>query len=134
MLTTIDALKEQLNIDPADTTQDSFLTRIIKSSTDAIKNYCNRNFNEYNFPGQLTDPEKERLPYDIEDACILWSVYRYQLGGTMGVSSERIDGLGQKNYALQHIDGKMIPAPPAVLALINPYRYLGGPLEEDDNG
>ena len=132
MLTTLDALKEQLNIEPTDTSQDNFLTRVLKSATDAIKNYCNRNFEEYTMPDEPVYPEKQRLPYDIEDACILWAVYRYQLGGTMGVSSERIDGLGQKNYALQHIDGKMIPAPPAVLALINPYRYLGGPLEESN--
>jgi hypothetical protein len=42
----------------------------------------------------------------------------------MGVASERIDGLGQKSYSLQHVEGRILPAPPAVIALINPYRRL----------
>lgn len=126
MLTTVETVKKQLNIPPEDTSEDEKLERMIRAVSDAIETYCRRNFaEEYNLPGDTDpDPEKPRLPYDIEDACILWTVYRYNLGGNIGVASERIDGLGQKNYALQTHGDRMIPAPPAVLALIDPYRKM----------
>lgn len=126
MLTTVETVKKQLNIPPEDTSEDEKLERMIRAVSDAIETYCRRNFaEEYNLPGDTDpDPEKPRLPHDIEDACILWTVYRYNLGGNIGVASERIDGLGQKNYALQTHGDRMIPAPPAVLALIDPYRKM----------
>lgn len=126
MLTTLETVKKQLDIPPEDTSEDEKLERMIRAATDGIETYCRRNFaEEYNLPGDLNpDPDKPRLPYDVEDACILWTVYRYNLGGNIGVASERIDGLGQKNYALQTHGDRMIPAPPAVLALIDPYREM----------
>ena len=126
MLTTVETVKKQLDIPPEDASEDEKLERMIRAVSDAIETYCRRNFaEEYNLPGDTDpDPEKPRLPYDIEDACILWTVYRYNLGGNIGVASERIDGLGQKNYALQTHGDRMIPAPPAVLALIDPYREM----------
>lgn len=121
MLTTVDELKRQIE----DTEEDPQLERIIRSVSEAIKTYCRRDFSkEYTLPGEEETDDKPRLPYDVEDACILWCTYRINIGGNMGVSSERIDGLGQKNYALQHIEGKVIPAPPAVLALLDPYRNM----------
>lgn len=126
MLTTLETVKKQLDIPPEDTSEDEKLERMIRAASDAIETYCRRNFaEEYNLPGDPNpDPDKPRLPYDVEDACILWTVYRYNLGGNIGVASERIDGLGQKNYALQTLGDRMIPAPPAVLALIDPYREM----------
>lgn len=123
MLTTLEAVKAQLNIPPEDTSDDEQIERIIRAVSDAIQTYCRRDFAaEYTLPGEQENQEKPRLPYDVEDACILWVVYRWNLGGNIGVASERIDGLGQKNYAVQTMGDKMIPAPPAVLALIEPYR------------
>ncbi|SKB05121.1 head-tail connector protein [Sporosarcina newyorkensis] len=125
MLTTIDELKRQLFIPVEDNDEDHQLERIIRSVSEAIETYCRRAFSsEYTLPGEEPSEVIPRLPYDVEDACILWCTYRINTGGNMGVSSERIDGLGQKNYALQHIDGKVIPAPPSVLALIDPYRNM----------
>ena len=123
MLTTLEAVKMQLNIPAEDTSDDDQIRRIIQAVSDAIQTYCRRDFAaEYTLPGEQENQEKPRLPYDVEDACILWVVYRWNLGGNIGVASERIDGLGQKNYAVQTMGDKMIPAPPAVLALIEPYR------------
>lgn len=125
MLTTIEELKRQLFIAPEETEDDKQLERIIRSVTEAIETYCRRSFtSEYTMPGDPPIDAIPRLPYDVEDACILWCTYRFNTGGNMGVSSERIDGLGQKNYALQHIEGKVIPAPPSVLALLDPYRNM----------
>jgi len=120
MLTTVEEVKNELGF--LDDSQNPKIKRIIKSVSQAIKTYCNRDFSEYTL--DENDPEKERLPYDVEDACVLWSTYRYGLGNSIGVSSERVDGLGQKNYTLQHVEGKFIAAPPAVLTLLNPYRKI----------
>lgn len=125
MLTTIDELKRQLFISLEDVEDDHELERIIRSVSEAIETYCRRSFSsEFTLPCEDLSEVIPRLPYDVEDACILWCTYRFNTGGNMGVSSERIDGLGQKNYTLQHIDGKVIPAPPSVLALIDPYRNM----------
>lgn len=131
MFTTLEEFKAQLNLTAEDTSEDSSLTRIINAVTEAIKNYVNRDFSEYYMPGEEYefDPEtelvaKERLPYDVEDACIMWAVYRYQMGTSMNVASERIDGLGQKTYTSAESGGRMLPAPAGVLALLNPYRYF----------
>lgn len=122
MLTTVKTAVKQLGLDEESFDEEE-ITRLIKSVSDAIETYCRRDFAvEYTLPGE--EGEKPRLPYDIEDACLLWIKYRDRMNASIGVSSERIDGLGQKNYALQHIDGKMLPAPPAVIALIDPYRKM----------
>lgn len=126
MLTTVEEVKKQLNIPLEDTTEDGKIERIIRAVSDAIETYCRCRFeDEYTLPKDWNpdnpEQEKPRLPYDVEDACILWATYRWNLGGSIGVASERIDGLGQKNYAVQTHGDKMIPAPPAVLALISPY-------------
>ncbi len=44
MLTTKEAVKEQLDIPAADTSQDSLIERTIKAASDAIQGYCNRQF------------------------------------------------------------------------------------------
>lgn len=126
MLTTVEELKEQLLIPVEDTEEDRQLKRVIRSVSDAINTYCRRDFsNEYTMPGEPESEIKPRLPYDVEDACILWCSYRYEMGGKMGVSSERIDGLGQKNYTrMVTDDGRVYAAPPSVLALIDPYREM----------
>jgi len=129
MLTTVETVKKQLNIPLDDTTDDDTIKRMIKATSDAIETYCRRDFSEeFTLPKDYDpdnpDPDKPRLPYDVEDACILWTTYRWNLGGNIGVASERIDGLGQKNYAVQTHGDRMIPAPPAVLALIDPYREM----------
>lgn len=123
MLTTVEAVKKQLGIPLEDTADDEQIERIIRAVSDAIQTYCRRDFSvEYALPGEKENQDKPRLPYDVEDACILWATYRWQLGGNIGVASERIDGLGQKNYAVQTMGDRMLPAPPAVLALLDPYR------------
>lgn len=126
MLTTIDELKRQLFIPVEDTEEDHQLERIIRSVSEAIETYCRRAFSsEYTLPGEEPSEVLLRLPYDVEDACILWCTYRFNTGGNMGVSSERIDGLGQKNYSkMVTDDGKVYAAPPSVLALIDPYRNM----------
>lgn len=126
MLTTVDELKRQLLMPIEDTEEDPQLERIIHSVSEAIKTYCRRDFSkEYTLPGEAETDDKPRLPYDVEDACILWCTYRVNTGGNMGVSSERIDGLGQKNYAkMVTDDGRTYPAPPSVIALIDPYRNM----------
>lgn len=126
MLTTVNELKQQLLIPTEDTENDTQLERIIKSVSSAIETYCRRKFDdEYTLPGEEETEDKPRLPYDVEDACILWCTYRFDMGGKMGVSSERIDGLGQKNYSrMSTDDGRTYPAPPAVLSLIDPYRNM----------
>ncbi len=122
MLTTLEAAKRQLNIPAEDIAEDINIMDMIMAVSAAIETYCNRQFaDDYKLLG-TEEGEKPRLPYDIEDACLLWLTYRYNTGGSAGVASERIDGLAQINYSLQHIDGKLLPAPPAVLALLNPYR------------
>lgn len=129
MLTTVEMVKKQLNIPDEDTTQDEHIERMIKAASDAIETYCRRDFSEeFTLPKDYDpdnpDPDKPRLPYDVEDACILWITYRWNLGGNIGVASERIDGLGQKSYAVQTHGNRLLPAPPAVLALIDPYREM----------
>lgn len=123
MLTTVDELKKQIFTDDED---DPGIERIIKSVSAAIETYCRRDFSkEYTLPSEPELDEKPRLPYDVEDACILWCTYRYEMGGKMGVSSERIDGLGQRNYTRMATDsGQLFAAPPSVLALIDPYRRM----------
>src|SRR5690606_39985938 len=105
MLTTVERVKKQLNIPDDDTTEDERIEWQIKAASDAIETYCRRIFgDEFTLPKDWDpndpDPDKPRLPYDIEDACILWTVYRWSLGGNIGVASERIDGLCQMNYAI----------------------------------
>lgn len=125
MLTTVDELKRQLFIPLEDIEEDHQLERVIKSVSEAIETYCRRKFStDYTLPDEDESDTKPRLPYDVEDACILWCTYRNNTGGSIGLSSERIDGLGQKNYSLQHIEGKIMVAPPSVLALIDPYREM----------
>lgn len=126
MLTTVEELKRQLLMPVEDEEEDPQLERIIRSVSEAIETYCRRAFSsEYTLPGEEPSEVIPRLPYDVEDACILWCTYRHEMGGKMGVSSERIDGLGQKNYTRMVTDnGKMYPAPPAVLALLDPYREM----------
>src|SRR5690625_3805148 len=99
MLTTVETVKRQLNIPLDDHEDDDQIEWQIKAASDAIETYCRRIFSEeFNLPGEESpDPDKPRLPYDVEDACILWTTYRWNLGGNIGVASERIDGLGQKN-------------------------------------
>jgi|SRR5690625_1450667 len=123
MLTTVKTAKTQLGI--TDDSQDERIERAIKGVSDAIETYCRRTFSEdFTLPGEPDDPDKPRLPYDVEDACLLWLSYRWSLSGRLGVQSERIDGLGQKTYADQSAGGQMLPAPPAVLALIGPYSNM----------
>lgn len=125
MLTTVDELKRQFFIPTEDISEDENITRMIKATSAAIETYCRTKFaDDFTLPGEPESDEKPRLPYDVEDACILWCTYRQNTSGSIGLSSERIDGLGQKNYSLQHIDGKILPAPPSVLALIDPYREM----------
>lgn len=126
MLATLDRLKENLDIPLEDDSEDDQLTFILQVASTGIESYCCRKFQEdYNLPGdEDPDPEKDDLPFDIQGAAVMWAANQYRNGDSMGLSSERIDGLGQKNYALPHINGKMIPAPPHVLALIDPYRWL----------
>lgn len=124
MLTTVERAKKQIGYLGYD---DDELEYMIKVTSDAIETYCRRDFSkDYTLPAEEEEATKEkpRLPYDIEDACLLWMTYRERMNSSIGVSSERVDGVGQKNYALQHIDGKLIPAPPAVLALLDPYRKM----------
>lgn len=123
MLTTVEAAKKQLDFFEDEEVDEEEIERLVMSVSAAIETYCRRDFSiDYTLPGDEGD--KPRLPYDIEDACLLWIKYRDRMNAAIGVSSERIDGLGQKNYSLQHIEGKIIPAPPAVLALIDPYREM----------
>lgn len=125
MLTTLEVIKSQFGIPDEDTFDDDNLIRIIKSTTASIETYCRRSFSdEYRLPGEEESDLKPRLPYDVEDACVLWVTHRHNLSGNIGVSSERIDGLGQKNYRAEHIEGKILSAPPSVLALIDPYREM----------
>lgn len=43
-LTTIDVVREQLGLDPEDTSQDALLARMINGASDAIRTYCDRDF------------------------------------------------------------------------------------------
>jgi len=43
-LTTIEAVRQQLGLDPSDTSQDAVLVRLINSASDAIRSYCDRDF------------------------------------------------------------------------------------------
>src|SRR5690606_39433469 len=43
-LTTIEAVRQQLGLDPSDTSQDEVLARLINSASDAIRTYCDRDF------------------------------------------------------------------------------------------
>lgn len=125
MLTTLETIKLQLGIPMEDISDDELLTRQIKGTSAAIETYCNREFaDDYTLPGEELTGDKPRLPYDVEDACIMWASLRYQTGSSIGLSSERIEGLGQKVYAAQNIGHRLLPAPAAVIALIDPYRKM----------
>lgn len=123
MFTTVERAVKQLGYVDGEEYDIDEIERMINSVTQAIKTYCRRDFKEFRLPNE-EENDKQRLPYDLEDACLLWLKYRDRMNSSIGISSERIDGLGQKNYSLQHVDGKIIPAPPSVLALIYPYSEL----------
>lgn len=183
MLTTIEAVKEQLGIESSDTSMDSQIERTIKAVSDAIENYCMREFAEkqhvdrfkprcngilyvsqwpivsiaeIKYAGQVLNPqeyevfkdainkihgnwaaktevtytagyklpgEPERnLPYDIEDAAVLYATTRIRAIANTGIKSEQVDVL-----RIQYDDpySGMTAAPPAIMALINPYRRIG---------
>lgn len=127
MLTTISRAIKQLGYYDESEADKEEVERMIKGVSAAIETYCRRDFSEeFTLPEEEDESteEKPRLPYDVEDACLLWLKHRDQMNASLGVQSERIDGLGQKNYSSQHVEGKFIPAPPAVLALIDPYREM----------
>ena len=124
MLATIQDIKTQLGIESE--SEDLQLELSLKIASSGIESYCNRKFeDDYNLPGnEDPDLEKEDLPFDIRGAAILWAAHNYQNSGSIGLTSERIDGLGQKNYARMELNGKQIPAPPHVLAMVDPYRWM----------
>ena len=68
------------------------------------------------------------LPFDIEYACLLWCQQMYSLGPRVGVKQERIDDISvsyESPFSLYvSTSGRPYPAPPAIMALLNPYRRL----------
>ena len=118
MLAELKDLKAQLDIVGEE--EDEKLTFSLMMASDGARDYCKRDFLEYKLPGE--DNDKEQLPWSIKGAVILWAIYNYKTGGSIGLTSERIDGLGQKNYMRLSQDGKLLAAPAHVLAMLNPYR------------
>lgn len=78
----------------------------------------------YVLPGgeniQAKPPITRNLPYDLEDACLLWCTMKYNTDSRTGIKSEGVDGLRVSYDDLIAAGG--IPA--AVRALIDPYRRL----------
>ena len=66
MLTTIEAVKEQLCIPADDTSQDNMLERMIKAATDAIEAECRRDFEKQEYEDTFQLPH-----YRIKDGLIL---------------------------------------------------------------
>jgi len=61
-LTTLGNVKDQLNIDVADTTQDDHLTRLINTATIAIENYCKRKLKSSTLTETHYGPMKNLFP------------------------------------------------------------------------
>ncbi len=56
-LTTIDAVRAQLGLDPEDTSQDAILARMINGASDAIRTYCDRDFARAQRTDRLEGPK-----------------------------------------------------------------------------
>lgn len=71
----------------------------------------------YKLPGD----QERNLPYDIEDAAVLYATTRIRAIANTGIKSEQVDVL-----RIQYEDpySGMAAAPSAVMALLNPYRRL----------
>ena len=68
------------------------------------------------------------LPYDLEDAVVLWCNDKYNTDRAAGLDSRRVDVL-QESYESRTnkfitTGGHILSAPPAVMALLNPYRRM----------
>jgi len=189
MLTTKEAVKEQLGIPTADTSQDSLIERTIKAASDAIQGYCNRNFKQqdyehtfnptydkyifteewpviavskviygdveldpaeysykdnkiikttgtwdketvveytagYILPGDEKPGAERDLPYDIEEAAIYYATLRIRTGPSAGIKSEQVDVLRVQYEETNTVGGQVIPLPPVVMSLVNPYRKV----------
>jgi len=185
MLTTVEAVKEQLCIPTDDTSQDNMLERMIKAASDAIEVECRREFekreheDKFDLTGEeeriiltgypieelteitLDDEAKEEydlnkqqgilrpkkswrgklkvkytagyifpgengrtLPYDLEDAAILWAVQKYNVGGAVGISGERVDQLNidYASHGGQALGVNLLQAPTPVLSVIRRYK------------
>ena len=60
-LTTIEAVRQQLGLDPSDTSQDAVLARMINSASDAIRTYCDRDFARAQRADRLEGPGRPVL-------------------------------------------------------------------------
>ena len=79
--------------------------------------------------GYVLPPDPDRnLPYDIEHACLLWAMLQYNTINKAGIKSERIDDIAvnyESPFAVSvSTGGKIFPAPPTVMAMLNSYRRM----------
>ena len=83
----------------------------------------------YVMPEDNNPPDDPRtLPYDIENACIMWAIDNYQNITRIGISRESVEGISvaYETPFTRSITtgGRILPAPPTVMSLLNPYRRV----------
>lgn len=74
----------------------------------------------YIMPGE---PDRD-CPADLEYACLLWGIQRYNTTEIVGIKSEQVEQL-RVDYAPhggQTVGSDLYPAPPAVLMILRMYR------------
>ena len=84
-LTTLEAVKEELDISIGDSVNDNYLTRLINSASDAIERYCDRHFEKASLIEKVAGQGSQRVL--LSRAPIL-SVTSVILNGSVLASSE----------------------------------------------
>lgn len=93
-LTTLDAVKDYLEITLTDTTQDEFLTGKINGISADIIDYVRFDLSaQYVLPADATVDAPRTLPYNIESACIELVAIRYQCRGSEHLKTETVGPL-----------------------------------------
>jgi len=93
-LTTLDSVKEHLEIDLTDTTQDNGLILKINGISDDIIDYVRFDISDdYVLPKDETTNIPRTLPYNIENACIELVAIAYQRLGSEHLKEEIVGPL-----------------------------------------
>jgi len=93
-LTTLDAVKNYLEIELIDTTQDVILTQQINSVSADIIDYVRFDIStKYVLPKDDTTGTARTLPYNLESACIELVAIAYQMRGSEHLKQEYIGPL-----------------------------------------
>jgi len=93
-LTTLDAVKDYLEIVLTDTTQDEFLIGKINGISADIIDYVRFDLaTEYVLPADATAEIPRTLPYNIESSCIELVVIAYQCRGSEHLKTEVVGPL-----------------------------------------